>query len=502
MAEKRGPGRPKKKALSEQMYTRETAWDATNFIGILPDPDRTLELLGLSAEDAFKDIETDDHLTSVRAKRLGKLHGLEWDILKDQSSAQAFKAVTKMFDNLDIRQFCTDVTRALGWGNSPIEPVWGFKDRYITPLELLQKPPRWFEYNPDNEVRFLSENYYGTADGFGDPVPPYKLLLPTHEPDYDNPYGIKLLSRSYWLINFKRNAMKWWNQGLEKILVPFMYAKVPPSTSTTEVEKIKTFLANMVQAGVGTIPNDCEIEALEQKNTANNSTMFNEFWYALDKGISKLWLGGTLTTDIGDVGSYSASQTHEGAEDALVRDDADMVEKTANTLIKWFMEINALAGPPPIFKMNEPFKASKELAERDKFLNEQGVDFNKDYYVENHGLDKDHFEIREPEEEKEPEPNEDFSFSKGFKEQLTRFKDQQAVDEILESITPEELQKQSEGMLKPIIEMINNAESYEEIADKLLKQWPKMDSSSLEETLLQATFVGEAIGQLGARREG
>ena len=70
-------GRPRKRPLSQEIYTRDTAWDATQYFGALPDPDRVLEKLGWDMETAFEDIETDDHLTAVREKRRNKLLSLE-----------------------------------------------------------------------------------------------------------------------------------------------------------------------------------------------------------------------------------------------------------------------------------------------------------------------------------------------------------------------------------------------------------------------------------------
>jgi len=489
-------GRPKNKPLSKQIATRESAYDFSSLIGTLPDPDRVLEKLGVSPEIAFEDIETDDHLTAVRSKRMGKLLALEWDIVQNKASSRVTKEIKKIFENLNIRQFCKDVSRCRAWGYSPIEVIWNTNERYWYPEKLLQKPPRWFAYDDQNRLMFLSQNTYD-----GVIVPPYKILNPRNDSDFDNPYGIKFLSRCYWLVTFKRNDYKFWNKFLEKFSIPYLFAKVPPNTSSVEQSAILTMLGNLVQDSVGCIPNDSSLEFLEAAGKSSSADIFDKFRYSMDMAISKIWLGGTLTTEMGDVGSYSAAQTHESGEDSLVDDDANLVADTANELIKWIMHFN-FTGEAPEFVMKKPFEVSKEMAETDKLLTEQGVRYNKDYYATTYGKDPKHFEVVVPTEQapgdnsNEDDDEGEKGLSREFKDTVSKYKDQQAVDEALESISNEELQAQAEGMLNPIITMVEKSKNYREVKSKLLSQWPKMDSSAAEEMILQAIFVSEAIGRL------
>jgi phage gp29-like protein len=380
-------GRPKKQDLSNELYTRATAWDATQYIGALPDEDVILTKLGMSAEDAFERIEADDHLTAVRNKRLGKLLALDWDLVRDKASATAYREVKAMLSDMDIRQFATDVMLARFWGASPIEAVWDTAGKYWAVKELLARPPRWFEFNNDNELVF-KETYLA-----GKPVPDYKLLYCVNEPTYDNPYGVKLFSRLYWPITFKLNAWKWWNQALEGASKPFLYALVPPNTSETEKRKVVSMLKSMLKNSVGTVPNDSSVEYKDVKNSSSMHEIFKSFNSAMDAAISKIVLGGTLTTEMGSVGSYGAAAIHETGEDSLVQSDARMVCKYMDMLISWIMHFN-FPGAQPRFLMHNPFKESKELAERDEILSRLGVKFTAEYFSEHHGLDTAQFTVQ------------------------------------------------------------------------------------------------------------
>ena len=76
------------------------------------------------------------------------------------------------------------------------------------------------------------------------------------------------------------------------------------------------------------------------------------------------------------------------------------------------------------------------------------------------------------------------------------FPDQKAVDDLAGSIDPEELQKQMEGVLKPVIDLIEKEKDYNKVLSKLAEVYPEMNTSGLEEILARAIFVTELWGRL------
>ena len=53
-------------------------------------------------------------------------------------------------------------------------------------------------------------------------------------------------------------------------------------------------------------------------------------------------------------------------------------------------------------------------------------------------------------------------------------------------------------MLKPVIDLINDSKSYEDVTDKLLTTYKAMDTSTAESLLEQASFVVEAMGRINS----
>jgi hypothetical protein len=70
------------------------------------------------------------------------------------------------------------------------------------------------------------------------------------------------------------------------------------------------------------------------------------------------------------------------------------------------------------------------------------------------------------------------------------------IDELLASLSDDDLKRQIEGPLKPVIELINGLASYEEVMDKIASVYPKMDDSEFQKTIGKAMFLAEVDGRM------
>lgn len=492
----------RKRDYENEVVSRETAVDSMAFINNLPDPDRVLEKLGISADDAFKDLMQDDQLTTVMGTRVAAIKGMNWDLnIQEGTTDNILKANQDMLHKLNrnhqgqgISRLMDDILQANPWGMSVQEVIWKITGESWDVSEVKGRPFRYFTFNDENELRFLSKEHPTE----GEEVPDYKLLLSRHwitSNSYDNPYGDKLLSKSYWPIILKRQSTQFWQVFLEKFGMPWVIAKVPTSYDETKKSRVATSLANMVQDGVLVITNDGSVDIQDPAGRQSSSDTYLNCLAYMDKALAKIWLGQTLTTDVGTVGSYAASQTHQGVKDERRNQDKSMIEGAIQTLCDWYTLLNfgenAIA---PQFKLTEPLGVNKELADRDKTLSESGVKFTKVYYQRNYGLEEDEFEIKE-EQQTEPVNNSRPGITL---EQFAKsaFSDQAAIDKMLDTLPPEELQKQAQGLLKPIIKLVQDAKDYDEILDELLTTYPDMNSSAAENMLTRAYFVSEMIGRI------
>lgn len=57
-----------------------------------------------------------------------------------------------------------------------------------------------------------------------------------------------------------------------------------------------------------------------------------------------------------------------------------------------------------------------------------------------------------------------------------------------------------EGVLKPVIDLINESGDYNTAMEKLIEAYPDMDTEAIEKMLARAIFVSELWGRLNARK--
>ncbi len=196
----------------------------------------------------------------------------------------------------------------------------------------------------------------------------------------------------------------------------------------------------------------------------------------------------------------------------IVDSDKAIVEEVFNQLIDWVYEINFGAAERPVFSMWEEEEVDLDQATRDKTLSDAGVKFTKKYYMKAYGLEEEDLEIV-------PTGPQGPTGLKGLKGSvdgnqtqfvepgnigrwpLTAFPDQDAIDAAIVRLNPEEIQKQAEGILRPIIELIEGGHDYQEILGELAGTYPSLDDGALQEMLGRAIFVSEVWGRITAEGE-
>jgi len=130
----------------------------------------------------------------------------------------------------------------------------------------------------------------------------------------------------------------------------------------------------------------------------------------------------------------------------------------------------------------------KTRAERDKLLADtKMVQFSQQYIDSAYGFQKGDVTVTEPKEEPVPMP---FSeFAEGTPQ------GQAAVDNLIESFTPEQLEKQAD-FVKPIVKLFRESNDFDEAMKGLIKIFPDVHPTKLQRQLRNAIFVTEAFGRL------
>lgn len=462
------------KSLTSEIASRDRALSFSAFMGYLPNPDPVLKKQGKDIS-IYNELKTDSHVISQITSRKSGVRAMEHEIDRGKSKSSQAEFIEDIFANiLNLPRIISQILDAPLYGYKFLEIMWEKRGEYIIPADLVGKPCEWFSFDNENRPRFRTMGSFT-----GELLPDRKFLIPTHDASYDNPYGFPLLSACFWNVVFKRGGLKFWSIFTEKYGMPYIIGKSPRGTSIQENNQLLNMLDEMIQDAVAVIPDDSSVEILTGSDKGSADIYQNLCKYC-NAEISKALLGQTLTTEVGDNGSYAAGKVHEGVRADLVEADADMVAGELNNLIRMIIDINfADAGkdyPQIIFYY--PEDVDKELAERDQILTNTGVQFTKKYYMKAYGFDEDDIIITAP-------PKENSVFS----EHQTK----DALDTAYQSMTGDRpIQNE---ILEKLTQILLHAGSYEDAVSALMAAYPALALDKLEEYLNKAQMNAYILGQ-------
>lgn len=471
-----------KSKITDEIATRKRALNFYTLANILPDPDIVLRKQGKDIT-IYKELLCDSHVYACVQSRKAGVLSLDWEINRGLDKDQNAEEIENVLKRLNVHKLIADILDATQYGFQPLEIMWKReKSGHIMPARVIAKPPEWFCFDNDNNLKFRTkENYYGEL------VPDKKFLLVQNNPTYNNPYGERTLSRVFWNVTFKKGGMKFWVVFTEKYGMPHLIGKHPRGASKAETDSLADMLEEMVQDAIAVIPDDSSVE-IKEASKSSSAEIYEKLIDKMNSEISKAILGQTLTTEIGSSGSYAAANTHMQVRQDIIDSDKKLVESAINQLITWIYELNYPNVDVPVFEMYEPEDVDLTLAQRDKILSETGVKFTKEYFIKAYGLEEEDFDIRE-----DIIPPQVPNF-KEFKEQEeTAPLGQEQLEDLFKFLAENELSNQAQKMLSPLISLLETCDNYEEAYELLTDK--NLKSKKFEESLQKALFLSELQGR-------
>ena len=200
-------------------------------------------------------------------------------------------------------------------------------------------------------------------------VPEHKFILLQNRPTYQNPYGVKLFSKVYWPVTFKRNGVRWWTQFLEKFGSPFIYEKFSKGASSEDKDDLLSALENMISNSVAVGPDDSYVEIKGDAIRSQSGKVHESFYDAQNAEVAKAILGQTLTSDIKGYGSRAAAEVHYQVKADIAHADQRLVAEAFNklfALVTLFNFGDSVLAPRFVFAQME--NLHKDRAERDQIL--------------------------------------------------------------------------------------------------------------------------------------
>ena len=369
--------------LTDHLATRASSIDFASFGMLLPNPDPILKAQGKDIT-TYRDMQHDALIGSCIGRRRSSVLALDRGLDRAQAASSVTKAVQSMLDGLDLGTVISQMLDCSFFGYQPMEINWVYRGGLWCAKEVSAKPPEWFCFNADNELRFKTKN----APLFGIAVPDRKILLPRKNATYQNPYGFAELSMCFWPLLFKKGGLKFWLSFTEKFGSAFMTGKLPRSATNEERAALLDSLEALIQDGVAVIPDDGSIEPKEIAGKAASADLYEKLVSHCSSEIAIALLGQNQPTQASS-NKASAVSGLEVTKD--LRDgDASIVAGSINQLISWFCLNNFGDVQPPVFSFWDQKEQDTLQASRDKSNFEAGARFTNAYWQRAYGyLDGD-----------------------------------------------------------------------------------------------------------------
>ena len=520
----------KSKSMFDEIVRTNNVEGMYSLMSKLPNPDFVLRKTGKGIA-CLREVASHYQVTTCIGSRKSGITSLNWELSTADYTGKNIDIYEKMFKKLDIHSLIESILDAPLFGFVPFEIIWEKEENFIIPKKIEAKPQEWFYFDTDNNFYFRHKDYKN-----GMPIElnnSSKFLVARNKPTYLNPYGEALLSRCFWNVAFINGGMEFWIRFVEKYAMPYLIGKYDRSMNKEEKQSLLKALSNMIQDAIAVIPNDGSVDIIEPGGKGASADIFDNVIKRCENNISKVLLGQTLTTDVGDKGSYAASNTHAQIRQDIVTSDKKLCETVINRLITLINEINFNEETQPEFILYEEKDVDQNLAQRDNILFNMNVRFSKDYYKKTYGFEDEDFELREPEwsfggrgvhpsektelnngdvrvfgtktpqelrEITEPEPQEfsEHTKDKKIKSSLRQnaAQDFDLMENMLNIFGDEKLEELIEPALQPLINVYRETRDYETVMDKIAEVYPEMNTKEIEDNLTKIIFIAEILGRI------
>lgn len=474
----------------------------TRALDILPNPDPVLRKSGRLAQ-AYTDLLADDQVGACIESLEMAVSKIKWRIDPNGCSDEALRFHLAAMENWDHDRIEGEAVMARFMGMQPFEIDWAQHGGVWVIRDLVGKPSDWFRYGNEGQLKLrMGAGQTGRFES----VPDAKFIVARHRPSFTNPYGRAAAARCFWPVAFKKGGLKFWLKFTEKYGMPMLIGKQPRGAGDAATAKLLDMLESMIQDAVAVIPDDASVDILDAGGKGASADLFLKFVMYNDAAIAKAVLSQTLTTDNGaGGGSYALGQVHGDVRDDVAAGTFKLKKHVYDSALRLQHEFN-FEGPAPVMVAEEDEEIRKDRAERDESLRKTGVRFKKSYFGSRYGLKDDEFDL-------EPEPPATFSAHVAGCQcrgcAVARFSQadvpahQIPVDDALKSITgdPKIFAQLIDPVVRPVMAMIEDKSSYEEILAELAGLHPQMDVALLADKLERAIFATELWGRISAQSQ-
>lgn len=496
--------------LRAELATRQNAGvffgELDGWLSTLPDPDPVLRKRGDDAA-ILRELSADDQVTTAMLSRKNRVLNCPHFTLRagapegetpTPEAEELYRRFRRDLERTNLRGIISGILDAPFYGFTPLELVWRLDGDWWHIVDIVARPFHWFRFDSRNNPVFVGE--YGAFCADPRPLPPGKFVFVTHHATYDNPYGLRLLSRCLWPVSFKRGGLGFYARFVERHGMPWVVGEAPAKAERLEKQAMARDLSRMVQDAVAVIPHGASVKLESAGQT--QGALHEDFLARQDRAISKVLMGQTLTVETDGTNSLAATEAHKSVADDLADADKAMVTDAWNEIAWLYAQVNAGPGVfAPLADYDEPDDLNVQ-ADLGKKLREMGAKFTREYFTGRFGLKPEEFRL-----EDETAPPEGMTAGANFaapaeRKAVTAEKAQANLDAAIVNMLPAAL-RAGAAFVSQVEDAIRTAKSYEDLEEGLAALLsPLMAPDALESFLARALTAAAGFGAAAVQAEG
>ena len=456
-----------------------------------------------SQAELFEQLEEKDgHLLCERDKRKNVLLDLDFIVepaSEDPRDQKIAKFVSETFSNLtDWEDTIVSLQDAVGKGYSGLEIFWDVSSGQAVPTKFDFIEQKRFLYTDEKGLLQKYPRLLTDDDPMGIEVPAWKMLLHKYGGKSGHPTRSGIYRVASWLILFKHYALKDWVIFSEVFGMPLRLGKYSSGASTDDKDALLTAISSLGSDAAGIISDSTAIEFIETVKNASGD-LYKMLASFCNGEISKALLGQTLTAEVDGKGSYAASKTHNEVRLDLLRADGRAIAGTVrNQLIRPLVGFN-FGWDALIPEYSILFEEPDDLLAKSEWMGNvlDRVAMPRSFVNRSFGIPEQEGEEEMVGGATAPQP----SVSTAAKTTVVakdgaapQFSDEQQELEDLADMawTETDLSTNEEK----ILQIVQEAESYEEAMENLLAFYPEMEMISLQDGLEKALLTADLHGRL------
>lgn len=455
--------------------------------------------------ELFNELEEKDaHLLSQWQMRKNAVLDLEWEIQPENDDPRAKTAADfcrEVMEGLeDLDDLLLDLLDAVPQGWAMSELTWDVSAGQAVVAGHRRVPQERTRWDDQGVPRLATDEE--TVRGIE--LPPYKVVYHRNRARSGQDVRCGVMRTCCWWWLFKNFSVKDWVVFAEVCGMPLRVGTHPTGMAPDDIDAFKQALYGLGSDGVALISEGAKIDFIEAKTTGAGQLVFERLANFCDAAMSKAVLGQTLTTQVGDKGSYAASKTHDLVRKDLRDADAWALGKTLRQQVLRPLVLFNFGpdAPVPLFKFS--LEEAEDLSAKAGTLGELadlGLPIPQSYVYATWGIPQPVggeavLTGRAKPVPSERQPNRALlnSLAAG---RGTEIMAQAAVDR-LTLVSTEEAAQALQGLDADLRQAVLEASSYDDLIQRVGALRPHAGPDLLAEVLERAALVAELDGRASA----